>query len=316
MKSKFFARASMTLALAVAMLGGQAAAQNAPSVEPLAAAAGGPTKIDRSIEYHGGPVLTGVRVVYFIFYGGWGSFSPGDPLAKYNDAATMLILTDFMSTVGNTYYAQINSTYTDSAGKPASASWVFGGAIVDNSYSRGGDLTQADLEAIIEKQVRSFQLPDDPQGIYVIFTSSDITLTDGARQFCLTCCNLHATGMIYGANLSYIFVGNPSRCPTGCATQIGTIASPNANYAADSMAAWLAHGLNGVVADPFDNAWYDRFGLENAEKCERTYGTTYPVTNADGQLAEANIQLGQRHFLLQQNWLNAKKGHCSMSVYQ
>jgi hypothetical protein len=67
------------------------------------------------------------------------------------------------------------------------------------------------------------------------------------------------------------------------------------------------------VTDPNDDAWYDRNGLENAEKCEGTYGATYSVTNPDGQPAQANVKLGQRHFLLQQNWVNGRKGHCALA---
>ena len=89
--------------------------------------------------------------------------------------------------------------------------------------------------------------------------------------------------------------------------------TPNGDYAADAMVSWLAHALNAVVTNPTGDGWYDRYGLENSEKCELTYGTTYPVTNQNGQSALANIHLGQRHYLLQQNWVNGKKGHCAMS---
>jgi hypothetical protein len=87
----------------------------------------------------------------------------------------------------------------------------------------------------------------------------------------------------------------------------------NGNYAADQIASWLAHALNEVLTDPYGDAWYDRYGLENAEKCEGTYGTTYTVTNPNGQSARANIRLGVRDFLLQQNWVNGKKDHCAMT---
>src|SRR5207248_885830 len=82
------------------------------------------------------------------------------------------------------------------------------------------------------------------------------------------------------------------RCPSACATQFQ---SPNgdysSNYEADSMASWLAAALSEVVTDPYNNAWYDRYGMEYAEKCEGTYGETYTVTNQAGQLPRANITL-------------------------
>ena len=39
-------------------------------------------------------------------------------------------------------------------------------------------------------------------------------------------------------------------------------------------------------------------------------GTTYLTTNG----ATANIKLGQRDYLIQQNWVNDRKGHCAMNT--
>jgi len=40
------------------------------------------------------------------------------------------------------------------------------------------------------------------------------------------------------------------------------------------------------------------------------------VTNADGQPAEFNVTLGGKHYLLQQNWVNEKKGRCALQISQ
>lgn len=302
---------SATLALVVAAAAGPVTAQTgATNASTLG---GSTTKVDRSIEYHGGPVLSGVVPVYLIGYGCWGTTGCQGPLGKYNDLATLGVLVDFMSSIGNSPYMQINQTYADSAGHVATPSFVYAGAALDNSYAHGSTLTEADLQAIILDQILGSRLPQDPQGIYVVLTTADITLVDGTKQFCLTCCNLHGHGTIYGTLLRYVFVGNPSRCPGSCGASPNGEQTPNGNYAADQMASWLAHALNGSVTDPHDDAWYDRNGLENAEKCEGTYGATYSVTNPDGQPAQANVRLGQHHFLLQQNWVNGRKGHCALA---
>jgi hypothetical protein len=308
MKSPF---AFASLALAIALASGSVLAQaGSTNAGNLSAAT---TKIDRSIEYHGGQVLKENQDVYFIAYGCWGQPGClGSAVSRYNDMATLNILTDFMSTLGLTPYMGINSTYTDSTGQAATNLLIYGGMVVDNSYAHGVQLTEADLQAIIADQFATNALPPDPNGIFVILTSSDVTLVDGATQFCMTCCNLHGHGVINGQQTRYIFVGNPSRCPGPCGSSPNGAETPNGNYAADQMASWLAHALNRVLTDPHDDSWYDRNGLENAEKCEGTYGTTYTVTNPDGQPAQANMKLGARNFLLQQNWVNGKKGHCSM----
>jgi hypothetical protein len=64
-----------------------------------------------------------------------------------------------------------------------------------------------------------------------------------------------------------------------------------------------------MVTDPNLNAWYDRRGYENADKCAWTFGTTYTTSNG----AQANMNLGGLNFLIQQNWVNANGGFCALS---
>ena len=191
---------------------------------------------------------------------------------------------------------------------------VFYGGGIGDYYSHGPSLSEADVEAIVSGALQRGALPADPSGIYVVLGSSDISVDDTATHLCLTCCEFHRHSTFNGSPFRYIFVGNPSRCPTGCAQQFAAQPSPNGNYAADAIASWLAHALNGVLTNPDGTGWYDRYGLENADKCAGTYGQTYTVTNPDGETALANIQLGWRHFLVEQNWVNGKKGACALSL--
>jgi hypothetical protein len=74
------------------------------------------------------------------------------------------------------------------------------------------------------------------------------------------------------------------------------------------MATNLAHALNGLLTNPYGNGWLDRYNLENADKCTATFGQTYTTANG----ARANYRLGSRDFLLEQNWVNARKGYCAL----
>src|SRR5262249_17734567 len=47
---------------------------------------------------------------------------------------------------------------------------------------------------------------------------------------------------------------------------------------------------------------------ENADKCAWTFGTEYHTANG----ARANMRLGTRDYLIQQNWVNAGAGYCSL----
>ena len=75
------------------------------------------------------------------------------------------------------------------------------------------------------------------------------------------------------------------------------------------MASILAHELEEAVTDPDLNAWYDRRGMENADKCAWTFGTTAAASNGNG--SEYNMRLGAREYLIQQNWVNASGGYCA-----
>jgi hypothetical protein len=308
MKSKLTTLVSIAFALALAAAAGSA--QAAPSAAGTTSAT--PTRTDSRIAYHGGPVMSGQQSVYFVWYGCWIQSGCSSALERYNDAATVTILSEFISSLGSSPYFQINSGYHDGSGRAPSGALVFGGAALDR-YSRGPTLTEADVAGIVAGHVLAGELPLDPSAIYVVLTSSDVTVADEATQFCLTCCNFHGSGEVLGTAFRYAFVGNPARCPGGCASQFQGVASPNANFAADAMAAWIAHALSGVVTNPAGSGWYDRYGLENSEKCEGTFGATSTVTNPDGQPAETNVHLGYRHYLLQQNWVNGKKGHCGLT---
>ena len=74
------------------------------------------------------------------------------------------------------------------------------------------------------------------------------------------------------------------------------------------MASIIAHEQEEAISDPDLNAWYDRRGEENADKCAWTFGTVYGPSGA-----QYNVTLGSHNYLIQRNWVNASGGYCSMS---
>jgi hypothetical protein len=75
------------------------------------------------------------------------------------------------------------------------------------------------------------------------------------------------------------------------------------NLAADAMANTLAHVLSTTITNPDNDGWFDRYGLQNADKCDGQFGPTYSTANS----ARANLKLGQRDYLIQQNWINDRR---------
>lgn len=253
--------------------------------------------------YHNGPIVTGVPGVFFIWYGTW------DDTAA--NTQTQFILTDFLSNVGGSPYFQINAMYPNGSGGAPSGALFYSGAAIDR-YSHGVELTASDLAGIVEHQIVTGGLPQEPSGIYVVLVSADVS--SNATGFCQpSAFPHHGTGEAFGLQFRYAFVGNPNRCPSVAAPQFiaGTtqLPTPNDNLVADAMASTLAQLLSRVITNPTGTAWFDRYGFENAAKCDGQFGTTYSTTNG----ASANIRLGARDYLIQQNWVIARKEHCAMN---
>jgi hypothetical protein len=237
------------------------------------------------INYHGGPVILGTTNIHYIWYGNWSG----------NSATT--ILTDLAGSLGGSPYFNINTTYYNGSNTHVSNSVHYAGSSNDN-YSHGTALSDAAIEAIV-----AATNPTDTNGVYFVLTSADVNATSG---FCTQYCGWHTDASIGGRDIKYAFIGNPDRCPASCADQT---TSPNGNAGADGMASIISHELEEAVSDPDLNAWYDRRGEENADKCAWTFGTEYTVANG----SHANMKLGARDFLIQQNWVNASGGFCAKS---
>jgi hypothetical protein len=239
---------------------------------------------------HGGPVMLGTVNVYYIWYGNWAG----------NTAPT--ILTDLAQHIGLSPYFNINTTYYNSSNVHVSGNVAYMGSTNDN-YSRGTSLTDANIQTVVSDAITSGRLPKDTNAVYFVLTSQDVTASSG---FCTQYCGWHTHGTISGSDIKYSFVGNPDRCPSSCAAQT---VGPNLNAGADGMASIISHELEEAVTDPDLNAWYDRQGAENADKCAWTFGTQYTVNGA-----LANVHLGTRDYLIQRNWVNASGGYCALSL--
>jgi len=237
------------------------------------------------IFYHGGPILLGSSNIHYVWYGNWTG----------NTATT--ILPDFAQNIGGSPYFNINTTYTNGAGTAVSNSCSLA-TQANDSYSRGKNLSDNDVLAIV-----AAQNPTDTNGVYFVLTSADVNESSG---FCTQYCAWHASANINGRDIKLGFIGNPDRCPSSCSVQSN---SPNGNAGADAMASLIAHELSETVTDPDGNAWYDRRGEENADKCAWNFGQVHPTGNG----SYANVHMGSRDYLIQQIWVNASGGFCALS---
>ncbi len=251
---------------------------------------GGHHTASNGIDYHGGPVMLGTTHIYYIWYGNWSG----------NSAPT--ILDNLANNIGGSPYYNINTTYYDGSSDHISNAATLAGSTTD-SYSQGTALSDANIQTIVSSAISSGALPMDTSGLYMVLTSADVTETSG---FCSKYCGWHTHGTISGSDIKYAFIGNPDQCPSSCAAQT---TGPNGNAGADGMASIIAHEFEEATSDPDLNAWYDKRGSENADKCAWTFGTEYTTANG----ASANMNLGGMDYLIQQNWVNAAGGYCALS---
>jgi hypothetical protein len=260
-------------------------------------------RTDSRITYHNGPIMPGTPAVYLIYYGNWsGSISPQ-------------ILGEFMSGFGGTPYLRMNTTYPDANGARPSGGLLFAGSVGD-LYSHGPTLSVQDMRDVVIGKIDAGELPLDSNGIYLIVTPSDVTdLRPDGSTFCTPGTSpYHGTGMYSGTTLKYGFVGSPDRCPTSAPQPPPT---PNGDFVADGMINTIARLMNVITTSPLGTGgtgggWYDRYGLENSDKCAGKFGTTFTTANG----ARANFSTGGRDYLIQQNWVNDRKGYCASAFLQ
>jgi hypothetical protein len=252
-----------------------------------------PPVANNGINYHNGPVMLGTTHMYYIWYGNWGADNTQD------------ILTDEANSVGGTPWFNIATTYYDKTNKHVSNSVTFNGSTADD-YSRGTNLNESSIRGIVSDAITSGRLPKDKNGVYFVLTSPDVN-EDG---FCAPTngfCGWHTSATLAGLDIKFAFIGGAAQCPNICTRQ--KFHSPNDNPGADGMASILAHELVETVTDPDLNAWYDKDGEENADKCAWTFGDMYTAPNGYA----ANVRWGSRDFLVQRNWVNAGGGSCAVA---
>ena len=239
------------------------------------------------IGYGGGPVMTAGVNVYLIWYGNWA-----------NNSATTII-PDWASHLGESPHFNINTSYSDSSGNFVKNVVNYAGATSD-AYSRGGSLTDGDIQTVVAGAISQNRLPLDANGVYFVLTSTDVQ----KPGFCTSYCGWHTYANLGGAKIKYAFVGNAAQCGGSCGG-LGT--TPNGNAGADDMISVMTHELEETATDPELNAWGDSNG-ENGDKCAWNFGAQYTTPNG----GHANMRLGNRDYLIQQNWLNDGGGRCAL----
>ena len=259
------------------------------------------------ISYHGGPVLQAGTDVVAVYWAN-GTIYNGGPAAGTAGAgsADNSLVGYFLSHLGGSPYFNINTTYTDGAGRAIAnvvnytAYWANNTSVPSNGQS----VSDAQMVSMLQSGFNSGNLSYDPNALYAIFTAGTVNLGGGfGTQYCAY--HYHGTVTIGGVSRTVLYAAMPYvyAYPSACTN--GT-ASPNADPGADGVVNVLAHEVEETTTDLMGTAWFDTRGYENADKCAWIFGATH--TDSNGGVW--NITVGSKNFMVQQNWVNAGSGGC------
>ena len=264
---------------------------------------GGGKKANTGIFYHGGPVFyqTNVVAVYWanstIYNGGPGAGTTGPGSADNS------LIGYFLRNLGGSPYFNINTTYFDGTGAHVQNVVNYTGfwAANTNVPASGANVSDAQIQAQLISGFTSGAITFDQNTLYEVFSGPGVNLGGGfGTQYCA----YHGHFSWNGNDVKYSAMPHDYDFPTACAALSG---SPNNDFAADAEVNTLAHETEETTTDEDLNAWFDRRGQENADKCAWTFGTTYTTSNG----SVANMNLGGKDFLVQRNWVNAGSGGCA-----
>ena len=257
------------------------------------------------ISFHGGAVLSGGTKVAAIYWAPTtiynGGPTPGSTGAGSSDNS---LVGYFMNHLGGSPYFNINTTYTNSAGTPIANIVNYTQYWANNTSAPVGSqtVTDAQMIAMLQAGFNSGMLTYDPNTLFAIFTAGTVNLGGGfGTQYCAY--HTHGTVKINNVSKTVLYAAMPYNAGHASACSAG--AAPNGDVGADAEVNTLAHEIEETTTDMMGNAWFDSRGYENADKCAWNFGTTF---SAGGSVA--NIVVGGKNFLVQQNWVNSGSGGC------
>lgn len=255
------------------------------------------------IIYHGGPLFTAQTKVVAIYWSAStiynGGPTPGTSGAGSQDGS---LVGAFLRGLGGSSYFNINSTYFNGSGTHVTNSVAYTGywATTANAPTSGAKVSDAQVQSLVASGLSSSALTFDNSTLYVVFSGPGVNLGGGfGSQYCA----YHGHFSSNGQDVKYAVMPYDADFVSGCTALSG---SPNNDFAADAEVNTLAHETEETTTDEDLNAWYDRRGNENADKCAWTFGTTYKTSNG----STANMSIGGKDYLVQRNWVNAGNGGC------
>ena len=255
-----------------------------------------------NLTYHNGPVMH-TNKVYAIYW-----VPSGYTVDSGYESLINRFFTDVAADNGkssNVYFA--GTQYYDTTGNVGYSS-SFGGSAVDTSALPASGcrdsyttvcVTDAQLQAEIAKDIKANGWTANSSTEFFMFTAKGIGSCYGSSCAFTQYCAYHSwigsgsTATLY-ANMPYADTV-PSGCDSG--------QHPN-NDDADATLNVTSHEHNETITDEQGNAWYDRSGNEDGDKCAWNFGSALGST----PYGQYNQVINGHDYFLQQEWSNHSSG--------
>ena len=114
------------------------------------------------------------------------------------------------------------------------------GGTATSTYSAAQptNLSDSDIQGIVEKAISSGSVPLDPNGVYFVLTAPGVGESSG---FLTSYCGWHTATFLNNTWIKYAFVGDAGD-KSGCSVQGSS--SPNGDPSVDAMISIIAHELS------------------------------------------------------------------------
>jgi hypothetical protein len=264
--------AGIVAAASSARVGNQPAALDAKPAHgfvPSRAAKPAGARRTSQLLWNGGPVQHATTVVPVYWGSRWGNSSfVGDKVTGLNT---------LYSGIGGTAYARTNGEYTDSSGSVNTSSIGKSGNLTDTSATPSGAPSTTQVLQEVAKVTGNRPVAG---AYYPVYSDQP----RGGAGYCAW----HSSGTIGGVRVQFGFFFNldgDANCDPGSPSGLGH------SQGLAALANVSGHELSEMLTDPQLNAWYDRQGNENADKCAWTFSGT--------------VAIGGESWKIQGNWSNA-----------
>ncbi len=171
------------------------------------------------------------------------------------------------------------------------------------SSTAGGPIcvSDAQVQAEVAKGIAANGWQVGMKAEVFVFLENGMSTCSGSACAFTVFCAYHAH-YVDGANNDVLYANMPYTGHNLAAC--GSQNAPNGDAAADATINVTSHEANETVTDGLGNAWFDRLGRENGDKCAYNFGA--PLGGTSGSLF--NQVINGNNYYLQQEWSNHSRG--------